>query len=288
MSHPPLSAAALDQALEVAMAAAKAAAALIDECIEQRADRPLQIEEKSSSADLVTQYDTMCEEVVIQMLTEATPDYVIVSEESRNDVKLDDRPTWVVDPVDGTTGFVHGSFDCGVSIGLCVNKQPVLGVVILPRLREVFHAVEGRGAFCNGKPISASNCRNIRKAVVCTHTAYNRSEASVNSIMDINRDLALMRVHAIRSYGSAAMDMCSVACGRLDLYFEVGIQAWDMAAGAIIVREAGGVVHSLDNTETFDIEAKSMICGSSLELTAVAIELSSKHDYKRAVLETSC
>lgn len=274
----------LDHALEVALRAAAAAAALIDECIEQRADRPLEIEMKSSSADLVTQYDTMCEDVVIKMLTEATPDFEIISEETRSDVVFTDGPTWVVDPVDGTTGFVHGSFDCGVSIGLCINKQPVLGVVNLPRLKEVFHAVAGCGAFRNGKRIRASGCTKMNKAVVCTHTAYNRSEKSVNSIMDINRELALMKVHAIRSYGSAAMDMCSVACGRLDMYFEVGIQAWDMAAGAVIIREAGGVVHSIDSTDTFDITGKAMICGSSLELTKVAIELSAKYDYRNAVL----
>lgn len=274
----------LDRALEVAMAAAKAAAALIDECIEQRADRPLEVEEKSSSADLVTQYDTMCEEVVLKMLQEATPDYEIISEETRNDIRFCDKPTWVVDPVDGTTGFVHGSFDCGVSIGLCLNKQPILGVVILPRLYETFYAVQGRGAFRNGKRIVSSGCKDIQKTVVSTHTAYNRSEASVNSIMNINRDLALLKVHAIRSYGSAAMDMCSVACGRLDLYFEVGIQAWDMAAGTIIIREAGGVVHSLHSADTFDIEAKSMVCGSTLEVCRYGIDLSIKHNYLRSVL----
>ncbi|CUG85461.1 myo-inositol-1(or 4)-monophosphatase 1, putative [Bodo saltans] len=286
MTSAPLSAEALEFALAVAMEAAKKAAHLIDQCIEQRADQPLEIEEKSSSADLVTQYDTMCEEVVLAMLQEKTPTYEIISEETRNDIPMTDGPTWVVDPVDGTTGFVHGSFDCGVSIGLCLNKQPILGVVILPRLGETFHAVVGQGAFRNGKRIHASGCTELTKSIVCTHTAYNRSEASVNSIMDINRELALMRVHAIRSYGSAAMDMCSVACGRLDMYFEVGIQAWDMAAGAIIIREAGGFVHSLDRNDAFDIEAKSMICGSSLALTKVAIELSAKYNYRAAVLES--
>lgn len=285
--YPPLSAADLDAALAAAFEAAAAAAALIDECIEHRAT--LEIETKSSSADLVTQYDKQCEATVIAILERLTPAYAIVSEETRSDVPLGNQPTWVVDPIDGTTGFVHGSFDCCVSIGLAVNRRSVLGVVNAPRLSEVFHAVVGRGAFRNGARVRTSGCAVIQKAVVCTHTAYNRSEESITSIMGINKDIALRRVHALRSYGSAAMDMCSVACGRMDLYFEVGIQAWDMAAGAIIVREAGGFVHGIDSAvdlEALDMTSKAMVCSASQALSDMAVELSAKHDYRRAVLET--
>lgn len=95
-----------------------------------------------------------------------------------------------------------------------------------------------------------------------------------------------MRVHALRSYGAAAMDLCSVACGRVDLYFEVGIQAWDMAAGVIIVREAGGIVHDLDNAGTLDISSQAMICASSHELAKIAMDLSKKHDYRNCILNS--
>jgi fructose-1,6-bisphosphatase/inositol monophosphatase family enzyme len=286
-TYPALSAAELDCALAAALEAAAAAAALIDECIELRST--LVIEEKSSSADLVTQYDKQCEATVIKILERCTPDYDIVSEETRSDVPLSNRPTWIVDPIDGTTGFVHGSFDCCVSIGLAVNRQSVLGVVNAPRLSEIFYAVAGRGAFRNGKRIKTSGCSVVQKAVVCTHTAYNRSDESVTAIMAINREIALRRVHALRSYGSAAMDMCGVACGRLDLYFEVGIQAWDMAAGAIIVREAGGFVHSIESSDdlaALDMTSKAMVCSTSKNLSDMAVELSKKYDYRRAVLET--
>ena len=282
-----LTPAELDLALAAAFEAAAAAAKLIDECIELRST--LEIEEKSSSSDLVTQYDKQCEATVIKILLERTPTFDIVSEETRSDVPLGNRPTWIVDPIDGTTGFVHGSFDCCVSIGLTVNKKSVLGVVNVPRLSEIFHAVLGRGAFRNGKQIRTSACKVIHKAVVCTHTAYNRSEESVTAIMSINREIAMRRVHALRSYGSAALDMCSVACGRIDLYFEVGIQAWDMAAGAIIVREAGGYVHNITSAEDLhelDMTSKAMVCSTSKELSDLAVEMSAKYDYKRSVLET--
>ncbi|KEG12774.1 myo-inositol-1(or 4)-monophosphatase 1 [Trypanosoma grayi] len=280
----PISDAELDVALELALRAAHVAASIIDKAIEERGSTLLDISAKDNPVDLVTQYDKQCEEEVLAILRTGAPHYEILSEETHSDTVLGDEPTWIVDPIDGTTSFIHGLFDCSVSIALAVDKQPVLGVVSAPRLQEVFSAVRGRGACCNGQRIHVSKRCSLQESVVFLHQAYNRSEAAVNSIIGIQKELACLPVHAIRNNGSAALDMCFVASGRAELYFEVGIQPWDIAAGAIIVREAGGVVHNIDDTESFDMMSRGFCCANSLELSKAGIELSKKYNYKSVTL----
>jgi fructose-1,6-bisphosphatase/inositol monophosphatase family enzyme len=278
----------LENALQLALEAASIAAKLIDECIDRRfaGEAGPSVETKSSSVDMVTEYDKKCEELVLAKLIAASPsNWKVVSEESNSDVTLTDAPTWIVDPIDGTTSFVHGSFDCCVSIGLAVNKVPVLGVVHIPRLKEVFHAVKGKGAFLNGKPIRVSTVNTIQKAIVCTHTPYCRHPAAIKALTEINAALMTMGVHAVRAYGSAAMDLCSVACGRLDLYFETGPWSWDMCAGAIIIREAGGVIHDVDSvSDSLNLESRGYAAGSCKALTAIGVDLVQKTGYKAAIL----
>ena len=265
----------------------------MDVCFEERyelqgATVPV-AETKSSGADLVTEYDRQCEELVLKMLSEFSPDWKVVSEESHPDAPLTDEPTWIVDPIDGTTSFVHGSFDCGVSIGLAVNKVSVLGVVYLPRLKETFTAIAGQGAYLHDgnqkRKIHVSNVTELNKAIVCTHTPYNRAPQSIKSIMSINTELLERGVHAVRAYGSAAMDICSVACGRLDLYFEVGPHSWDMCAAAVILREAGGVIHDIDAvSDSLDMKSRGYAAGSCVQLTTIAVELNNKYDYRNTLL----
>ena len=324
-----LSPAQLQQLLSIATVAASKAAALINESFERRYEKPLEIENKSSSTDLVTQYDKQCEEIVLAEINEqcalwlagahasqkgtdaegkqqlyagaeaAPVVFDILSEETRNDVPLNDCPTWIVDPIDGTTAFVHGGFDCCVSIGLALNKIPVLGVVNCPRTNEVFSAAAGAGSYCNGRRIHVSGCAEMNRALICTHTSYNRSTEAIEALLNINRKFAVhYRVHGIRTYGAAAMDMCSVAMGRLDMYLEAGIQAWDMCAGTIIVREAGGVVSSLDVLD-YDVEAnvakvgdfsimrQSMCCAATWQLAKEGIDTCNEFNYRHGVLFTS-
>jgi fructose-1,6-bisphosphatase/inositol monophosphatase family enzyme len=291
-----LSPAVLDAALAAAVEAAQAAGAIMDECFERRVARDasfeLGMDTKSSAVDLVTKYDKQCEDVVIEMLTHFTADvdgsgprtFRFLSEESRPDEPLLDEPTWVIDPIDGTTSFVHNSFDCGVSIGLAVNRQPVLGVVLLPRLKELFTAVKGRGALYNGRPIRVSGCKEANKAVFCTHCPYNRAPEALAALQGMNTALlAEHKVHALRSYGSAAMDACSVAFGRLDCYFEVCIQSWDMCAAVIILLEAGGVVTDV-NGGPLDLTRRGMIAAATPELAAIALELCTKYRYRENLL----
>ena len=315
----------LDNVLDAAVRASKVAGGIILTSLRERhqahvarrrggaSDDALGLEEKSSPADLVTKYDKQCEEVILQLLTSQFPKFDIVSEEMHSERVLTDRPTWIIDPIDGTTSFVHGLFDCCVSIGMTYQKEPLVGVVFVPALNELFTAIKGRGAFLNGQPISVSGCTDIRKSLVCTHIPYNRHVSAIQAVLDVNKELAVQyQVHGIRSYGSCAMDMCSVACGRLDLYFEVGVQLWDMAAATVIVREAGGIVTNVDElnssigipqtTKIGGLESKvdvtldqrctansfltsrGMATGASRELVEVAVTLSNKYKLREFVL----
>jgi myo-inositol-1(or 4)-monophosphatase len=286
MTHPALTDEELDFAMELALRAAHTAATIINLSMDERAANALDIQTKSNSTDLVTQYDKQCEEEVLRILRSGTPSYAVLSEETHSSTVLDDGPTWIVDPIDGTTSFIHGMYDCCVSIGLAVNKEVVLGVVNAPRLQEVFTAIKGRGAYCNGQRIHVSSPASLHECVIFIHLSYNRSAAAVQSALAMQSELAQYPVHSIRNNGACALDMCSVAAGRADAYWEVGVHAWDMAAGAIMIREAGGVVHDIEDTEVFDLTRHGMCCGCSKEITKHGIELAKKYNYRNAVLNS--
>ncbi|CCW65710.1 unnamed protein product [Phytomonas sp. EM1] len=273
----------LSAAIEVALCAARNATDIINKSIDERSAPITNVNTKSNSTDWVTQYDKQCEEEVLSVLRAGTPDYAIISEETQADVPLDDSPTWIVDPIDGTTSFAHGLYDCCVSIALAVNKEPVLGVISAPRLQEIYTAAKGRGAYCNGQRIHVSHATTLNESVVIIHQPYNRSKACVEAVLNTQREFMKLPVHSVRCYGSAALDMCFVASGKADLYFEVGFNAWDYAAGAIIVREAGGVVHDVNNQNSLDLMGRGMCCGSSKEVTLKAIEVMEKYNYRDAV-----
>ncbi|EPY32066.1 myo-inositol-1(or 4)-monophosphatase [Strigomonas culicis] len=275
----------INVAVDLATRAAAVASAIINKSIEERQSAMVETVAKTNSTDLVTMYDAQCEEEVINILKSGTPFYNILSEETRSDVELTNDPTWVVDPIDGTTSFVHGFYDCCVSIALVVNKEPILGVISAPRLQEIFTAVKGRGAFCNGQRIFVSESTTLEESVVFVHQSYNRSQRAVDSVIAIQTELAKLPVHSLRNNGAAALDMCFVAAGRAEMYFEVNIHAWDYAAGTIIVREAGGVVHDVDDTETYDLMRHGMCCGCCKEITAKGVELARKYDYRNAIMD---
>jgi inositol-phosphate phosphatase/L-galactose 1-phosphate phosphatase len=156
--------------------------------------------------------------------------------------KLTDAPTWMVDPVDGTTNFVHRfPFSC-VSIGLAINRQVVVGVVFNPILNEMFHAVRGGGAFRNDVSISASDTTELQNALFATELGTRRDDAFMDAVFERIK-LVSKQSRAVRACGSCALNMCSVAMGRFDFYYEVGLGGpWDMAAAALILEEAGGKV----------------------------------------------
>ena len=179
--------------------------------------------------------------------------------------ELTDEPTWMIDPVDGTTNFVHGfPFVC-VSIGLCVGKRPILGIVYNPILEEFFKAREGRGASLNGQKIRVSDTKEMKKAVFATEIGTKRDQASIDATY--NRVSALTSVaRSVRMCGSCACNMTSVACSRLDGFYEFGFGGpWDVAAAACIVIESGGRVVD-PHGGPFDVMAHRVLATNGEEL----------------------
>lgn len=216
--------------------------------------------EYKGDVNLVTAADKASEEFIVTQLKEIFPQDSILAEEG-NSVENDSSYTWIIDPIDGTTSFAHGYPMFAVSIGLInQDKKPVLGLVYNPFFDELFHAVQNYGAFLNNRPIYVSQIKSLNQSLLATGFPYNRRE-----IMDLlMKRLAhvLHHVHDIRRGGSAALDICYVAAGRLEGYFEQGLQPWDVAAALVILQEAGGQ-SSLFDGSPIDIFVPQIIATNS-------------------------
>jgi len=189
--------------------------------------------------DLVTDADVAAERVVVGMLRESFPDHDIVAEESAPQATSGPY-RWYVDPLDGTTNFAHRFPHFAVSIALAHGDDILLGVVLDPMREEVFAAYRGGGATLNGIPIRVSETGKLSQALLGTGFPYDRQQRARFYLQGLERFLTVSQ--GIRRGGSAALDLCYVASGRLDGFWEWGLQPWDIAAGAIIVAEAGGIV----------------------------------------------
>ena len=196
-----------------------------------------EIEQKEGHANFVTNIDREVEEYLQQSLLSLLPGSRIIGEEKENEA-LTDVPTWIVDPVDGTTNLIHDYRCSAVSVALCENRKPVVGLVWQPYMKEMFYAEAGRGATLNGAPIHVSE-HPFDRALIAFGTAPYHAELAEKSMK-----LALVFLRScadIRRSGSAAVDLAWLACGRHDAFFELNLKPWDYAAGSLIVREAGGV-----------------------------------------------
>ncbi|RVE61374.1 hypothetical protein OJAV_G00170140 [Oryzias javanicus] len=204
---------------------------------------------KSSAVDLVTQTDQKVEQLIIQSVKEKFPTHRFIGEESvaaGESCNLTDDPTWIIDPIDGTTNFVHAFPFVAVSIGFSVNKQVEFGVVYSCLEDKMFTARRGRGAFCNGEPLQVSEQTDIHQAIVATEFGSSRDPVAVDHIFRSLRNILCLPVHGVRGAGTAAINMCLVASGCVEVYYEIGIHVWDVAAGSLIVSEAGGVLMDVD------------------------------------------
>ncbi len=218
--------------LQQAVAAAREAGAVIRENL----GRPRDVRYKGPS-DPVTEIDLRCQELVRSRLLGANPTHGFLGEEEGGDVPGD--ALWIVDPLDGTKNFSHGYPVCCVSIGLEVTGKVELGVVYDPNRDELFTSIRGQGALLNGRPIQVSEVADLADALIITGFA-RASEAQFDLLADLER-----RSHGIRRDGSAALNLCYVAAGRLDAFWECGLNPWDMAAGGLILEEAGGMLTDL-------------------------------------------
>ncbi|MFA4982371.1 MAG: inositol monophosphatase family protein [Candidatus Omnitrophota bacterium] len=232
--------------------------------IKRSVGRTIRISYKGKD-NIVTDIDKKAESIIINKILSAFPDHAVLSEESRPIRSLSPYK-WIVDPLDGTTNFAHSfPFFC-VSIALEMSGNVVLGVVYDPVRDELFYAEHGKGACLNNKRILVSKTQKLREGFLATGFAYGREKKDRN-VANFRR--FLMKALAIRRAGSAALDLCYVACGRFDGYWEYGLHPWDSAAGMIIVREAKGLVTRFGGEDYYpydnDILASNAVIHRSMQ-----------------------
>lgn len=222
--------------LETAREAANAAAELIRE---YHSENSFSVDFKGKN-DLVTDADVAAEKKILSIIEKAFPGDQVLAEETASDrISLEGR-TWLIDPVDGTTNFAHGFPVYCVSVGMWEDASPKVGLVLQVPMDECFTAVAGEGAYLNGKKIHVSGLTDHKNALIATGFPYT-DLSLVDSYLEYFRML-MNHTQGIRRPGAASYDLCCVACGRFDGFYEYSLSAWDVAAASLIIQEAGGVV----------------------------------------------
>lgn len=216
---------------------------------------PKEIRKKGDN-DLVTETDVAVEELLIRQLGLLLPGSFFLAEESASQAHLDDL-TWIIDPLDGTTNFAHGLPFVATSVALWKDGSPILGVVNLPLLGEMFSAVRDGGAVCNGEPIHVSGTKQLSQCLVATGFPYD-IDTFLKEIID-NLTKMLPNTRGVRRPGAAALDLAYVACGRYDGFYESALKPWDTAAGILLVQEAGGLVSRYDQNEPYSLGDVSIL-----------------------------
>ena len=234
--------------------------------------------------DLVTAADRASEKLIVSRLQELFPDHGIVAEEGgRAEMKSEYR--WFVDPLDGTTNFAHGFPVFNVSLGLAREDQMVAGVVYDPERNELFAAERGAGATLNGKKIHVSKAKLLEDSLVATGFPSRRRHQNVN--VHFYYQLAML-THGVRRAGAAAIDLAWTACGRLEGFWEFGLNPWDMAAGTLLVEEAGGKVSSMLG-EPLDLHGPHLLVDNGLihdEMLALFQEIfAGRYRFEMPVME---
>lgn len=222
----------------------------------------LAFDTKSTDTDLVTEIDKKSDALILDYIQQHFPGHAILTEESGESVApahAHSEYRWIVDPLDGTTNFAQGLPIFSVSIALQHRGQTVLGVVYNPVTDELFTAIKGDGAFCNGQKIAVSQKADLKSAVLATGFPYDFAHNPVNNLAYFNNLSAKTR--GIRRFGSAAYDLALVADGRFDGYWEMALNPWDVAAGILFVEEAGGkVVHFRNDRKISLVAANATLC----------------------------
>ena len=246
----------LQRFLEVASEAACAGGAVLQHYWGNLSD----IRSKGRPGDLVTEADKAAEKEVLAVLRRHVPDHAILAEESglleeqagqQADQQIDGL-LWAVDPLDGTTNYTHQYPFCGCSVGLLINGKPAVGAIFDPARGHLFRAATGLGATCNRQPICVSDTKALADSLLVTGFAYDRRETIDNNYAEFCHLTHLTQ--GVRRGGAASIDLAYVACGWLDGYWERGLSPWDLAAGVVLVQEAGGRVSAYDRSP-FEIES---------------------------------
>jgi myo-inositol-1(or 4)-monophosphatase len=231
--------------------AAREAALHAGAILKQGFGTSFEITSKEGHHNLVTTYDKLAESAIINFLAKKFPSHGFLGEESGNTKSGD--ILWIIDPLDGTVNFAHNVPVFSVSIAACYQNQILVGAVYQPMTDELFLAEKGKGSFLNGKPLKVSSQTKLTEAYLATGFPYNVQENPLHCIETFNR--LTRKGIPIRRLGSAAIDLSYVAAGRFDGYWEVSLQPWDLAAGLLIVQEAGGEVTRYDGSACNILEA---------------------------------
>ena len=249
-----LSAAELERLAAVARHAAQAGA----EQLLKHFGQLERIREKGRAGDLVTEADVAAEQAVLAVLEHHTPELGVLAEESGRRAGQGSALEWCVDPLDGTTNYAHRYPFFGTSIGLTWRGQPLLGALAVPALEQLYWAAPGLGAWCNDSPIRVSGCGDLASSLLVTGFAYDRHERLDNNYAEFA--WFTHRTRGVRRGGAAAVDLAFVADGRLDGYWERGLSPWDLAAGVVLVEQAGGVVCAYDGGPARLAEGRLIAC----------------------------
>lgn len=226
---------------ETALTAAQSAGAYIQESLHQ-----LKEVDHKGRADMVTNVDTTAEQIIVDHILEHYPDHEILAEESEHTERPGDV-RWIIDPLDGTTNYVHGYQHYCVSIAVQINQVTEIGVVYDPWAPELFSAMRGQGAYVNNSPLAVSRTASLTESLLCTGMPYDSSGIEWHLSMELFR-LFYGRTHGVRRDGSAALDLSYTAAGRFDGFWEYALNPWDVAAGLLILTEAGGTVSNMDGS----------------------------------------
>jgi myo-inositol-1(or 4)-monophosphatase len=256
---------------EIALKAAYGAGAIIRENFY----KPKEISYKGR-IDLVTNIDKKAEDMIIKIIKKSYPTHNILTEERQLSQDPNQEFRWIIDPLDGTTNYVHGFPFVAVSIALHRNGVPQLGIVYNPILEELFYAEKGSKSLKNGSPIAVSSNRDIERAFLATGFPYNMEDDKRNNL--VNFINVIRRCRGIRRAGSAAIDLCYVASGIFDGFWELGLSPWDTAAGEFIVRQAGGMVTKIDGSP-FSIFDKEIVATNG-EIHEILLNLLQKKSTK--------
>ena len=223
-------------------------------------------------ADLVTEADFASQAAIFGTLSKAFPDHGLLGEENAEALVDDAEFTWIVDPLDGTTNYVHGLENYCVSVALRQSERIIAATIYDPVRDHCYRATRGGGAFLNDTPIRTSEVREVSQSLIAASFSAKvpRESPEIQRFLEV-----LVECQAIRRLGSAALNMCYVACGKLDAYWATSLKQWDVAAGLLIVEEAGGVISDIDRG-TFSIERPRFVAAGQRRLADNLLEIFSQ------------
>lgn len=246
----------IDKILEVAKDAAFEAGVIHMQSFGKNKD----IQYKGNEFDLVTNVDKSAEEKILSIIQENFPEHAILGEEGGNKGNPDSEYLWIIDPLDGTTNYTHNFPHFASSVGVYYQGKSYVGVVYDAFKEEMFFAAKDKGAFLNARSINVTEADKLSKSLLATGFPYSR-EGIMEENLKYFKEF-LHKAQAVRRPGAAALDLCYVACGRLDGFWELNLSPWDVAAGVCIIEEAGGKVTNINEKE-FDYDIKNIIASNN-------------------------